>query len=137
LLVIILLAPVLMGSTILVRAALVLALAAAGIVAVLRALPLVRLGEPIELRARSAGLGGGQGGWRLSQPGSLLLIAGVVLGAAVGLAQVDRRLEPRSTDTKPSVEVAQKKDEAAAKRVEAGKESQTSPSGAISAPARQ
>jgi hypothetical protein len=119
---VILLVPVVMGSTILVRAALVLALAAAGIVAVLRALTLVRLGQPIELRARSGGLAGGQGGWRLSQSGSLLLIAAVVLGAAVGLAQVDRRTEPQ-----PAAETAPKKE--ATGREEPGKAGQTSASG--------
>src|SRR5438552_3359780 len=90
LLVVLLLATVLLGSTMLLRAALVLAFAAAGVVAALRAMALVRVGTPIELRARYGGLGGGRGGWRLSQPASLLLIAAILLAPAVGLAQVDR-----------------------------------------------
>jgi hypothetical protein len=127
---VILLAPVVMGSTILLRAALVLALAAAGIVSVLRALALVRGGQPIELRARSGGLGSSQGGWRLSQPGSLLLIAAVVLGAAIGLAQVDRRTEaPSSAGTAPQRETE-------AGRVEAGKNLEARPSGAAPAAAQ-
>jgi hypothetical protein len=111
LLIVLLLTPVLLGSTILVRTALVLAFAAAGIVAALRAMALVRVGTPIELRARYGGLGGGQGGWRLSQPASLLLIAAILLGAAVGLAQVDRGPEPqRPADVKPAPEPAPKKE---------------------------
>jgi hypothetical protein len=93
LIIVLLLASVLLGSTILVRTALVLTFAAAGIVAALRAITMVGVGIPIELRARYGGLGGGQGGWRLSRPASLLLIAAILLGAAVGLAQVDRGFE--------------------------------------------
>jgi len=110
LLIVLLVAPVLLDSTILVRTALVLGFAAAGIVAALRAMALVRVGIPIELRARYGGLGGGQGGWRLSQPASLLLIAAILLGAAVGLAQVDRGPElRRPADIKPASESAPKK----------------------------
>jgi hypothetical protein len=126
LLIVFLLAPAVLGSTILVRTALVLALAAAGIVAALRALALVRVGNPIELRARSGGFGGGQGGWRLSQPASSLLIAAVLLGAAVGLAQIDRRPEPqRPPDATPAAEVMPKKKEPAATTQESGKASET------------
>lgn len=111
LLIVLLLATALVGSTMLLRAALVLAFAAAGIVAALRAMTLVRVGTPIEMRARYGGLGGGRGGWRLSQPASLLLIAAILLAAAVGLAPVDRGPElRRPADAKPA-EPAPKKAE--------------------------
>lgn len=126
-LLIVLLASVLLGSTILLRAALVLAFAAAGVIAALRAMTLVRVGTPIELRARYGGFGGGRGGWRLSQPASLLLIATVLLGAAVGLAQVDRGPElRRPTDVKPAPASAPKKEESE-KAPEAAKATSPSP----------
>lgn len=112
LLIVLLLATALLGSTMLLRAALVLAFAAAGIVAALRAMTLVRVGTPIEMRARYGGLGGGRGGWRLSQPASLLLIAAILLAAAVGLAPVERGPElRRPADAKPAAEPAPKKAE--------------------------
>jgi hypothetical protein len=127
LLTVLLLASVLLGSTILLRAALVLAFAAAGVIAALRAMTLVRVGTPIELRARYGGFGGGRGGWRLSQPASLLLIATVLLGAAVGLAQVDRGPElRRPTDVKPAPASAPKKEESE-KAPEAAKAASPSP----------
>jgi len=127
LLIVLLLATALLGSTILLRAALLLAFAVAGVIAALWAMALVRVGTPIELRARYGGLGGGQGGWRLSQPASLLLIATVLLGAAVGLAQIDRGPElPRPADAKPAPEPAPKK-EASEKAPEAAKPAPSSP----------
>ncbi|MEH2546398.1 hypothetical protein V1283_003043 [Bradyrhizobium sp. AZCC 2262] len=111
LLILLLVATVLLGSTILLRSGLILAFGAAGVVAALRAMALVRVGTPIELRARSGGLGGSQGGWRLSQPASLLVIATILLGAAVGLAQVDRGPEQRRpADIKPAPEPGSKKE---------------------------
>lgn len=87
-LIILLLGPALFGSMILVRTVLILVLATIGIGIGISAMTIVQRGQPVELRTRQGGLGGGQGGWRLSQPASLLLIAAVLLGAAVGLAGI-------------------------------------------------
>jgi hypothetical protein len=50
--------------------------------------------QPIELRNRGGGLGGSIGGWRISAPFGLIIVLLILVGAMVGIAQVDRPAAP-------------------------------------------
>jgi hypothetical protein len=66
-----------------------------------QAITMIRGGAPVELRSLFGGLGGGQGGWRLSAPASLLLIAAVQLAGAVGFANLDFPLKTSRPNSAP------------------------------------
>lgn len=109
LLVVLLLSPVLLGSVAPIRAALALASCAAGLAAAAGSVALLRRGESVEFRTRGGSLGGGQGGWRLSRAATLVLLAALFLGAAVGLAPADRPVErpPPAAGGSPAARGAQ------------------------------
>ncbi len=59
--------------------------------------------EPVELRSTWGGLGGGLGGWRLSRPAVLLLLALAMAGAAVAAAVPSPPVAPPAAKPPPIV----------------------------------
>lgn len=83
---------------ILVRILLALFLGLGSLVTALRLIEVLRAGEAIEFHSRTGGLGGGLGGWRLSQPAGLLILTAILAGAAVTVVATG----PRPPDPKPA-----------------------------------
>jgi hypothetical protein len=83
-----------MGSTLLLRLLLLLSLGAAAIMVAMQLVSAIGQNQPIELRNRGGGLGGSIGGWRISAPFGLIIVLLILVGAMVGIAQVDRPAAP-------------------------------------------
>jgi len=68
-----------------IQAMLILLLGSAALVAMAQVIDRLQRGESIELQSHWGGLGGAIGGWRLSPVTSLLLLALILTGSAIGV----------------------------------------------------
>lgn len=66
------------------------------------ALGMIRDRQPVEMRTRAGGLGGGAGGWTMSPAAGALLLAAILAAATIGLAGVIRPSTPPSTGNQQS-----------------------------------
>lgn len=85
-----------------VQAMLIVLLGSAALVAMVQAIDRLQRGESIELQSHWGGLGGALGGWRLSPVTSLLVLALVLAGGAIGVGVGNKKGEPDSKAGSPA-----------------------------------